>query len=110
VADDHPTGDSHMNATPSENMMWYMSAYEIEPQMHLPLNQLLEYVRAAKRSPRSIALDENGRVTCYSCHHPHEKGLLPNWNLRSIGAEPKHALNHRLRAREGIACRACHQK
>jgi hypothetical protein len=110
VADDHPTGDSHMNAIPSENMMWYMSAYEIEPQMHLPFDQLLEYVRAAKRSPRSIALDENGRITCYSCHNPHEKGLLPNWNLRSIGAEPKHAVNHRLRAREGIACRACHQK
>ncbi len=110
VAKDHPTGDSHMSATPSAKMMWYMSAYEIQPQMLLPFEQLLEYVRAAKRAPRSIPLDENGRITCYSCHNPHEKGLLPNWNPRSVGAEPKQAANHRLRAREGIACRACHEK
>ena len=110
VAKDHPTGDSHMYATPSAKMMWHMSAYEIQPQMHLPFKQLLEYVRAANRAPRSIPLDENGRITCYSCHNPHEKGLLPNWNPRSVGAEPKQAANHRLRAHEGIVCRACHEK
>jgi len=106
----HPTGDPHMYATPPAEMIWYMSAYEMQPQMRLPLKQLAEYVRAAKRKPRSIPLDEKGRITCYSCHNPHEKGLLPNWNLRSVGAEPKQATNHRLRAHGGIACRACHQK
>jgi len=106
----HPTGDPHMYATPPAEMIWHMSAYEMQPQMRLPLKQLAEYVRAAKRKPRSIPLDEKGRITCYSCHNPHEKGLLPNWNLRSVGAEPKQATNHRLRAHGGIACRACHQK
>jgi hypothetical protein len=92
-------------------MMSYMSAYEIQNKMHLPLKQLLEYVKAAKRAPRFVPLDENGRITCYSCHNPHEKGIFPNDNPRSIGAEPKKATNHRLRVHEGdIACRACHQK
>lgn len=110
VEKNHPTGDSHMHATPTEKMMWHMSAYELQPRMNLSFKQLLEYVRAANRAPRSIPLDENGRITCYSCHNPHEKGLLPNWNPRSIGAEPKHAVNHRLRAHEGTACRVCHEK
>jgi len=106
----HPTGDPHMYATPPAEMIWHMSAYEMQPQMHVALKQLQKYVRAAKRKPRSIPLDEKGRITCYSCHNPHEKGLLPGWNLRSVGAEPKQATNHRLRAHGGIACRACHQK
>jgi hypothetical protein len=110
VEKNHPTGDSHMFATPTKNMMWHMSAYEIQPRMNLPFERLLEYVRAANRTPRSVPLDENGRITCYSCHNPHEKGLLPTWNLRSVGAEPKKAVNHRLRSHEGAACRVCHEK
>jgi predicted CXXCH cytochrome family protein len=110
VAKDHPIGDSHMYATPSAKMTSYMSAYEIQPRMRLPLERLLGYVRAAKRAPRSIPLGENGRITCYSCHNPHEKGLLPNWSPRSVGAGPKQATNYRRRAREGIVCRACHEK
>ncbi len=110
VTKGHPNGGSHMGAIPPEAMMSYMSAYEIQPRMNLPLNRLLEYVRAAKRAPRSIPLDENSRITCYSCHNPHEKGLLPNWNPRSVGSEPKQSVNHRLRARDGQLCIACHQK
>ena len=110
VTKGHPNGDSHMYATPSAKMMWHMSAYEIQPRMHLPFKLLLKYVSAAKRTPRSIPLDQKGRIACYSCHNPHEKGLLPNWKPRSVGAEPKQAVNHRLRAREGISCRSCHDK
>jgi len=110
VEKDHPTGESHMNAIPTTEMKQHMSAFEMQPRMKLPFKQLMEYVRATNRAPRSIPLDENGRITCYSCHNPHEKGLLPSWNLRSVGAEPKKAVNHRLRAHEGIACRACHEK
>jgi hypothetical protein len=110
VAKGHPNDGSHMGAAPSPAMLAYMSAYELKPQMKLPLKRLLEYVRAAKRAPRSIPLDQDGRITCYTCHNPHEKGLLPSWNPRSIGSEPKHAVNYRLRAREGQVCIACHQK
>ena len=110
VGKGHPTSGSHMYSTPSSEMMWYMSAYEMQFQMRLPFEQLLKYVRAAKRAPRTIPLDENGGITCYSCHNPHEKDLLPSWNLRSVGAESKHALSGRLRARGGNVCIVCHKE
>jgi hypothetical protein len=109
VADTHPVV-AHMRAIPSAEMMWYMSAREMQGKMRMPFAQLLEYTRAIKRIPRSIPLDEAGKITCYSCHNPHEKGLLPEANPRSVGADVKQAANHRLRIREGQVCVACHQK
>jgi hypothetical protein len=99
-----------MSATPSADMVQYMSAYEMKSKMRLPFGQLLEIARASKRAPRSIPLDEDGRITCSSCHNPHEKGLLPGGNPRAVGAEPKQAANHRLRIPQGSVCVACHQK
>ena len=102
---------SHMYLSPSQEMKWYMFAYEIQPQMHLPFKQLMEYVRAANRAPRSIPLNKDDCITCWSCHNPHEQGILPATNPRSIGAEPEKSTNYRLRTREGdISCRMCHQK
>jgi len=109
VAETHPVV-SHMDAVPSEQMRWHMSACEMEPKMRLPLEQLVEYARAARREPRSIPLDADGRITCHSCHNPHEKGLLPDGNPRSVGGESRQAANHRLRVRKGKICTVCHQK
>ncbi len=109
VAQTHPVV-AHMGAIPPTEMSWYISAREMQSKMRLPFPQLLEYARAVKRMPRSIPLDETGRITCYSCHNPHEKALLPEANPRSVGADAKQAVNHRLRIREGKLCVACHQK
>lgn len=109
VAQSHPVA-GHMSAAPSADMLQYMSAYEMKAKMRLPLAQLLEIARAAKRMPRSIPLDADGRVTCYSCHNPHEKDLLPEGNPRAVGADSKQATNHRLRIPQGSVCVACHQK
>lgn len=109
VGPDHPV-QAHTGAIPPDQMVWYMSAYELKSKMRLPFERLLEYARTAKRLPRSIPLDEGDRITCYSCHNPHEKDLLPSWDPRSLGAEPKQATNHRVRSREGPLCVACHQK
>jgi hypothetical protein len=109
VAQDHPVR-SHIQATPSADMMAYMSARELQSKMRLPFPQLLKYARTARRTPRSIPLDEDGRIACYSCHNPHEKGLLPSGNPRSIGAEPKKTVNHRVRTTQGKVCVVCHQK
>jgi len=110
MMEDHPAGRPHMNATPTSEMMWQMSAYEMQSKMRLPFAQLREYARVAGRSPRSMPLDENGRITCTTCHNPHAKGLLPSRNPRSVGSESKHAANRRLRSPEGKICAACHQK
>ena len=109
VAQSHPVA-GHLDATPSADMVQYMSAYEMKSKMRLPFAQLLEIARATKRTPRSIPLGEDGHITCYSCHNPHEKGLLPGGNPRAVGAEPKRATNHRLRIPQGSVCVACHQK
>jgi hypothetical protein len=109
VAQSHPVA-GHMSAAPSADMLQYMSAYEMKSKMRLPLAQLLEIARVTKRTPRSVPLDEDGRVTCYSCHNPHEKGLLPGGNPRAVGADLKQAANHRLRIPQGSVCVACHQK
>jgi hypothetical protein len=109
VGPEHPVR-AHTGATPSTEMMSYMSAYELKSKMRLPFERLLEYARTAKRVPRSIPLDEGGGITCYSCHNPHERDLLPGWSPRAVGAEPKHAVNHRVRTREGRICVVCHQK
>ena len=110
VAKDHPAGGIHMEAIPTLEMRWHMSAYEMQSTMRLSFAQLLKYARATKRIPRSMPLDERGRITCFTCHNPHEKGLLPARNPRSSGAEPKHAVDHRLRIHEDNMCTACHEK
>lgn len=106
----HPVGTAHMHVKPSEEMTFYISAYEMRDKMRTPFPRLLEYVRAARRLPRSIPFDENGAVTCYTCHNPHEKGVLPKGDPRALGAEPKKAVRHRFRAREGNMCIVCHDK
>ena len=110
MAQSHPTGKPHLYVILPEEMKWHISAYEIGPRMHLPTKQLTAYVRAARREPRSIPLDEQGRVTCATCHNPHEEGLLSKGSDRSVGAEPKQASNHRLRAPKGQVCLACHDR
>jgi hypothetical protein len=105
----HPT-HAHVGATPSQEFLWHMSAYEMQPKLRMPFEQLLKYASASRRTPRAIPLDENGRIACYTCHNPHEKGLLSEANPGSLGAEPKQAAHHRLRAREGKVCIVCHEK
>ncbi len=106
----HPVGTPHMGTKPSEEMTYYISAYEVRDKMRTGLPKLMQYVRAAKRLPRSIPFDEKGAVTCHTCHNPHEKGVLPDSHPRALGAEPKKAERHRFRARKGNVCIVCHDK
>jgi hypothetical protein len=110
VARQHPSEGVHVLAKPSPEMIWRMSAYELQSRMRLPMDRLQKYVRAANRKPQSILLDEQGRLQCISCHNPHEQGLLSDRNPRALGAEPIRATNHRLRGHRGRMCLACHEK
>lgn len=106
----HPAGGSHLGAIPAQDMIWHMSAYEMQATMRLAFPQLLQYARRMQRIPRSMPLDEDGRITCYTCHNPHERGLWPARHPRAVGAELDQAVNHRLRAHQGSMCAACHEK
>lgn len=106
----HPTNVPHTGESLTAEMEAYMYALEIQHRMNMPFDKLLAYVRSAKRKPRLLPLDEKGCITCFSCHNPHEKGLFPNTNYRSVGADAKKAANNRLRVPEGGICRSCHYK
>ena len=106
----HTSNAPHTGESPPAEMQAYMYAREIQHRMNMPFDKLLAYVRSAKRKPRLLPLDEKGCITCFSCHNPHEKGLLPNTNYRSVGADPKKAANNRLRVPQGGICRSCHYK
>jgi hypothetical protein len=90
-------------------MRWYMAAVEMQSHMVLSLKQLKRYAQATQREPRAIPMDDQGRLTCASCHNPHEKGLWPTTDPRAAGAEPAQATGHRLRIGQGKQCLGCHE-
>jgi hypothetical protein len=51
-----------------------------------------------------LPLDKNGRLTCVTCHNPHEKGVIPADSPAAKGAGSKY--RHRL---PGGMCPECHQ-
>lgn len=110
VGPNHPVEGKHMGSTPSSDLLFFMAAAEIRDRMNIPFASLLEMVRASGRMPRQIPLDEQNRITCYTCHNPHEKDLLPASNPHTVGAEPDKAVTHRLRIRQGSVCSVCHDK
>lgn len=51
-----------------------------------------------------LPLDENGKMTCITCHNPHQKGVIPAERAGAKGADSK--FRHRL---PGKLCLECHQ-
>ncbi len=51
-----------------------------------------------------LPLNYDGKITCATCHNPHEKGVIPSDRVGSKGASSK--FRHRL---PGQMCLACHQ-
>jgi uncharacterized Zn finger protein (UPF0148 family) len=54
-----------------------------------------------------LPLDKEGKVTCPTCHNPHEKGVLPDEEASAQGASEKYRL--RLAAQNLQICIACHK-
>jgi hypothetical protein len=82
---DHPAGKNHMRK-PSELTLSIMKQGEEKFGIVLPL-------------------DYNGRITCVTCHNPHERGVIPTDRPGAKGAGERY--RHRL---PGSLCMACHQK
>ena len=50
-----------------------------------------------------LPLDNDGKITCVTCHNPHQKGLIPDESAGATGAGAVH--RHRL---SGNMCIRCH--
>jgi len=81
----HPAGANHLRK-PSAQTLAVMKKGEKQYNIVLPL-------------------DYDGKVTCATCHNPHEKGVIPAERVGAKGAGEK--FRHRL---PGKICMACHQK
>ncbi len=51
-----------------------------------------------------LPLDEKGKMTCITCHNPHEKGIIPLEKASAKGADS--IFRHRLPEK---FCVECHQ-
>lgn len=55
-----------------------------------------------------LPLDYEGKVSCPTCHNPHERGVIPVERAAAKGADEKYRL--RVPGQAGQMCRACHNK
>jgi hypothetical protein len=83
----HPINANHFQK-PSEKTLQIMKETEKILNIILPLNY-------------------EGKVTCATCHNPHERGVLPQEKEASKGAGEKFRL--RLPGLSGEICSACHK-
>ncbi len=85
IAGNHSGNADHMGIKPSADGLKRMAAMEKKYNTRLPL-------------------DENGKMTCITCHNPHEKGVIPDDRPGAKGAGSKY--RHRL---DENMCKECHQ-
>lgn len=85
IAGNHSGNADHMGILPSADGLRRIRAMEEKYNVRLPL-------------------DENGKMTCITCHNPHAKGVLPASSPGAKGADSRY--RHRLP--ENL-CRECHQ-
>lgn len=83
----HPINANHLRE-PSPGTLERMKQSEMEMGIILPLNY-------------------EGKITCATCHNPHERGVIPTERAASEGASEKFRL--RLHGEPGEICLACHK-
>ncbi len=81
----HPGGTDHLRK-PSADMLDRLHQLEDEHHVILPL-------------------DEQGRMSCITCHNPHQRGVIPVDRHAARGADEE----HRLRIPR-VMCRSCHDR
>jgi hypothetical protein len=72
-----------------------------------PSRKILSSIRWAERKYKiDMPLDEKGKITCITCHNPHERGVIPSEKPASAGAGELARL--RLPKIADAICLACH--
>ncbi|WP_456387093.1 hypothetical protein [Desulfolithobacter sp.] len=72
-----------------------------------PTRKILRSMRRAERKFAIVMpLDSSGKITCITCHNPHEKGVIPSRRTASAGAGERARL--RLPRVADKICLACH--
>ncbi len=73
-----------------------------------PSSLTLGLMKAAeKRFGIILPLSYDEKITCITCHNPHEKGVIPGEKASAKGASEKYRL--RLPGKTGEICLACHK-
>ncbi len=73
-----------------------------------PTEQIYEMMKESeKKFGIILPLNYDGRITCPTCHNPHERGVLPAGKASSKGASEKFRL--RLSRKNVQICIACHK-
>ena len=85
ISGNHSGDHNHIGVEPSEKGMKRITSMEEKFSARLPL-------------------DENGKMTCITCHNPHAKGVIPEESPGAKGADSTY--RHRL---PGNMCIECHQ-
>ncbi len=84
----------------------YATARQPMHSKHLrkPSREVVERMKQMQEQYNMVLpLDQEGKVTCVTCHNPHQKGLIPDQRAGTKGAGTTH--RHRL---EGNMCIKCH--
>lgn len=85
IAGNHSGNYDHLGIVPSAERLKVMKGMEEKFNIILPL-------------------DENGEMTCITCHNPHDTGVIPSDRPGAKGADSEY--RHRL---PGMLCQECHQ-
>lgn len=84
----------------------YLTARQPLHVRHLrkPTLEVVQHMKEMQKKFKIVLpLDRNGKVTCVTCHNPHQKGLIPDQRAGATGAGAPH--RHRL---AGNMCIKCH--
>lgn len=84
----------------------HKAAKQVLHMRHLrkPSDEILAHIRSLQTEFNIVLpLDGDGKITCVTCHNPHQKGLIPDTRAGAKGAGEKH--RHRL---TDNMCMRCH--
>ncbi|HKQ47204.1 MAG TPA: hypothetical protein VJZ71_03935 [Phycisphaerae bacterium] len=110
--DGRRTGDAMLHAEGSSLCMTcHARHWDVSPLGHVDriASDLTRRIMAARQTAQALPLAD-GRVTCYSCHNPHEPGLFPpDSPLGAVSTAPTDA-HAALRIASADLCLHCHSK